>query len=500
MGACHPWKKRRDDVVIRNPSNIRYVCPICAQELPSNASASQINRHVDQCLGPSPALGIRDRESLRHRLENPGLVTNVLLQDLFGCAVREVTPAEAGKQYARITMLSCRDIAPMMSRPFEEKKKWFYDQIETFRVSWQVSHVRIDVERHNLLLTSFNQFRSLSRGDLHKELKFGFVGEPAQDAGGLTREWFTLIIESIFNPNFYLFCLSDCDTVTYQINPNSWINEAHLDYFEFAGRCLGKAIFEKVAIKATLCRPLLKQLLGGKADLEDLAYADMQLYNSLIFMQSSTIEGIIFDNFCVEEDKFGSKQVTELKPNGKNIPVTDNNKDAYIGLRANYQIYDAVSEQIHHLQRGLYDVIPVSILRVFDLQELEMLINGMPVLDMGDWKSHTCYMGAYTCSHEVIVWFWEVVSAFSDEHKARLLQFSTGTSRLPVDGFEGLESNRGQKTMFTVQSVEFSDCAPFPRAHTCFNRLDLPLYKTKAELKLYLTQAVQMDVTGFGLE
>ena len=39
-----------------------------------------------------------------------------------------------------------------------------------------------------------------------------------------------------------------------------------------------------------------------------------------------------------------------------------------------------------------------------------------------------------------------------------------------------LESNRGAYAKFKIVSVKFDGEHSFPRAHTCFNRLDLPLY------------------------
>ncbi|KAG2983879.1 hypothetical protein PC118_g9187 [Phytophthora cactorum] len=88
------------------------------------------------------------------------------------------------------------------------------------------------------------------------------------------------------------------------------------------------------------------------------------------------------------------------------------------------------------------------------------------------------------------------------EERAKLLQFVTGTSRVPVEGFRGLMSSSGIIHQFTIQFVprgkEKSDL--FPKAHTCFNRLDLPMYRDMEELETYLTMVSQMEVFGFGLE
>ncbi|KAG2787049.1 hypothetical protein Pcac1_g3955 [Phytophthora cactorum] len=102
----------------------------------------------------------------------------------------------------------------------------------------------------------------------------------------------------------------------------------------------------------------------------------------------------------------------------------------------------------------------------------------------------------------VLEWFWIVVEGLEPEERAKLLQFVTGTSRVPVEGFRGLMSSSGIIHQFTIQFVprgkEKSDL--FPKAHTCFNRLDLPMYRDMEELETYLTMVSQMEVFGFGLE
>ena len=83
--------------------------------------------------------------------------------------------------------------------------------------------------------------------------------------------------------------------------------------------------------------------------------------------------------------------------------------------------------------------------------------------------------------------------------RARLLQFITGTSRVPVQGFQGLQGNDGTLRPFTIDHVALST-SRFPRAHTCFNRIDLPVYGTEEELRLCLDGAIQMECFGFGMD
>ena len=119
-----------------------------------------------------------------------------------------------------------------------------------------------------------------------------------------------------------------------------------------------------------------------------------------------------------------------------------------------------------------------------------------------DWKASTKYKGAYAskgAKHQVTIWFWKAVDEYSQEQRARLLQFVTGTSRLPVQGFKGLQGNDGTLRPFTIDSIELKK-AKFPRAHTCFNRIDLPLYESEGDLRQCLDSAIQMECFGFSMQ
>ena len=91
-----------------------------------------------------------------------------------------------------------------------------------------------------------------------------------------------------------------------------------------------------------------------------------------------------------------------------------------------------------------------------------------------------------------------MVRGFEQENKAKLLQFTTGTAGVPVQGFGYLQGNDGNIRKFTIHGDK--NVHVFPRAHTCFNRIDLPIYKTKHELQKYLTLAISIEATGFDIE
>jgi hypothetical protein len=104
-----------------------------------------------------------------------------------------------------------------------------------------------------------------------------------------------------------------------------------------------------------------------------------------------------------------------------------------------------------------------------------------------DWMKYTDYRG-YEMNDEVVQWFWKCIRSWPAERKSRLLQFTTGTSRIPVNGFKDLQGSDGPRR-FTIEKS--GDPSQLPKSHTCFNRLDLPPYKDYASLEQKLTLAVE---------
>lgn len=153
------------------------------------------------------------------------------------------------------------------------------------------------------------------------------------------------------------------------------------------------------------------------------------------------------------------------------------------------------------LNKGFLSLINKNWIKDFTSDELENVICGETEISIIDWESSTHYKGYYNADHEVIRWFWDVMGSYNQKELVRFLQFCTGTPRLPIGGFKALEGNRGSKSPFTIEEIAYSSSSPYPRAHTCFNRLQLPHYKSYKETKKYLDFIVlNENIYGFGLE
>nr|XP_054505305.1 NEDD4-like E3 ubiquitin-protein ligase WWP1 isoform X3 [Agelaius phoeniceus] len=323
------------------------------------------------------------------------------------------------------------------------------------------SHVKINVSRQTLFEDSFQQIMALKPYDLRRRLYVIFRGEEGLDYGGLAREWFFLLSHEVLNPMYCLFEYAGKSNYCLQINPASTINPDHLSYFCFIGRFIAMALFHGKFIDTGFSLPFYKRMLSKKLTIKDLESIDTEFYNSLIWIRDNNIEECNLEMyFCVDMELLGKVTSHELKSGGSNILVTEENKEEYIGLMAEWRFSRGVREQTKAFLDGFNEVVPLQWLHYFDEKELEF------------------------------------VKETDNEVRMRLLQFVTGTCRLPLGGFAELMGSNGPQK-FCIEKVGKETW--LPRSHTCFNRLDLPPYKSYEQLKEKLLFAIE-ETEGFGQE
>lgn len=378
------------------------------------------------------------------------------------------------------------------SRDFKRKCDYFRSKLK--RPVNVPNKYEIHVRRNNLLLDSYRGVSPVSNPELLKtRLWIVFDGETGLDYGGVQREWFYLLSKEVFNPYYGLFEYSASDNYTLQINPNSGMcNEDHLFYFKFIGRLAGMAVYHGKLLDAFFIRPFYKMMLGKPITRIDMESVDSEYYNSLNWILENDPEDLDL-TFSVDEELFGQVTLKDLKPRGSEIKVTNANKREYINLVIKWRFVSSVEDQMKKFMEGFSELIPHNLIQIFDERELELLMCGLGEIDINDWRKHTNYRGEYGDKHQVIVWFWKALSSFDLETRARLLQFVTGTSRVPMNGFAELYGSNGPQR-FTIEP--WGTPHSLPRAHTCFNRLDLPRYRTYYELREKLRLAIE-NTQGF---
>lgn len=69
-----------------------------------------------------------------------------------------------------------------------------------------------------------------------------------------------------------------------------------------------------------------------------------------------------------------------------------------------YKLQTSVKEQMDNFLVGFYALISKDLITIFDEQELELLISGLPDIDVDDWKNNTTYVN-YTATCKEVSYF-----------------------------------------------------------------------------------------------
>ncbi|KAK4455659.1 hypothetical protein QBC34DRAFT_72580 [Podospora aff. communis PSN243] len=383
---------------------------------------------------------------------------------------------------------------------FDNKRNYFNRSVHSKAGSQQTrtsyAPLQLQVRREHVFHDSFKALYFKSGA----EMKFGklnirFHGEEGVDAGGVTREWFQVLARQMFDPNYALFIPVSSDRTTFHPNKLSAINDEHLSFFKFIGRVIGKALYEGRLLDCYFSRAVYKRILGKAVSVKDMESFDPDYYKSLVWMLENDITDIITETFSVEDDEFGVTKVVDLCDNGRNIVVTEENKHEYVRMIVEHKLLSSVKDQMEHFLKGFHEIIPEELIAIFNEQELELLISGLPDIDVDDWKSNTEYQN-YTAASQQIQWFWRAVRSFDKEERAKLLQFVTGTSKVPLNGFKELEGMNGI-SRFNIHR-DYGNKERLPSSHTCFNQLDLPEYESYDILRAQVLKAITQGSEYFG--
>ena len=401
------------------------------------------------------------------------------------------------KQYPKIfTTELIQKISSLLD--LENKKKYFNHCLKKLPCEKKTT-IEIQVRRNGSQLFN-DSFEALYKKDakiLRGKLVVYFENEEAVDEGGVKREWLTLLSKEMFNPNYMLFSLAKNGT-TYTINSDSGkYNSDHLKYFEFIGKIIAKAIFDGMMIDCYFTRIIYKLISGCPLSYHDMEDYDPVYYNSIKWLlETNFTNSETYLTYSYNHDNLGEIQTVDLIENGRNIDVTEENKFDYVQRLCSYKLYDTIKLQINSLLKGFYDIIPKNLISIFNYRELELIISGMPTINLTDWKNNTIYEN-YNEESTIIKYFWEIIESFDNDERAEFLQFVTGSSKVPLEGFCALQGIGGINK-FKISKVFDKNFDRLPTAHTCTNQLDLPEYPSKDILNNRLRLAIKEGKNSFG--
>ncbi|GLJ07012.1 hypothetical protein SUGI_0055420 [Cryptomeria japonica] len=419
-------------------------------------------------------------------------------------AVDEIFFTQAASENTRAHELLKR--APFLV-PFTNRVRIYTSQLAAARqqnsVHTPFARHRIRIRRDRAVEDAFNQLNGLTEVELRGMVRVTFVNEfgveePGVDGGGIFKDFMENITKTAFDIQYGLF-KETSDHLLYPNPASGTIHAEHLQYFEFLGKILGKAMFEGILVDIPFATFFLSKLKEKHNYLHDLPSLDPELYRNLLSLKH--YEGDVSQlglYFVSEDNEFGEQKEEELLPGGKDIQVTNGNLIMFIHLVANHRLNNQIRNQSSSFLRGFKQLIQSDWISMFNEHELQLLISGsMDNMDVDDLHSNVHYAGGYSEDHPVIQLFWEVIKKFNLQQQKRFLKFVTGCSRGPLLGFKYLEPP------FCIQRAAPEDAPDelldrLPTSATCVNLLKLPPYKSKEVLENKLLYAISAEA-GFDL-
>nr|XP_036876001.1 probable E3 ubiquitin-protein ligase HERC3 isoform X4 [Manis javanica]XP_036876002.1 probable E3 ubiquitin-protein ligase HERC3 isoform X4 [Manis javanica] len=352
------------------------------------------------------------------------------------------------------------------------------------RSPFLVLHVR----RNNLVGDALRELSIHSDTDLKKPLKVIFDGEEAVDAGGVTKEFFLLLLKELLNPIYGMFTY-------YQDSNLLWFSDTCFvehNWFHLIGITCGLAIYNSTVVDIHFPLALYKKLLNvkpGLEDLQELSPTEGRSLQELLDYPGEDIEETFCLNFMICRESYGVIEQKKLIPGGDKVTVCKENRQEFVDAYVNYIFQTSVHEWYTAFSDGFLKVCGGKVLELFQPSELRAMMVGNSDYDWGKLEETAIYKGDYSATHPTVKLFWETFHEFPLEKKKKFLLFLTGSDRIPIYGMASLQ--------IIIQSTASGE-EYLPVAHTCYNLLDLPKYSSKEILSARLTQALD-NYEGFSL-
>ncbi|CAG7785471.1 unnamed protein product [Allacma fusca] len=384
------------------------------------------------------------------------------------------------------------------SETFQDKQEYFFKELRDVHRKHPRDKVTLKITRENILESTWKATKGFSSSEWCKNFEISFVGEQGVDWGGLRREWFEQLCTKLFesgNPVGMFSSFGESRLV--HPNPNSRWKPKH---YEMAGKIVGKCLYEsslgstyRQMVKARFTRSFLAQLIGLRVHYKYFEQDDPELYlRKVKFILENDVEPMELTFTDEEYDPMGKLiKTVDLVSDGSKIPVTNENKKEYLNALANYRLATKVKGEVEAFLKGVNEMVPEELLTIFDENELELLMCGTSEYSVTELREHHIVCGATGEFRKVLDWFWTAVANMTEEEKARLLQFTTGSSLLPPRGFSDLSP--------IFQITPAPTFGNLPTAHTCFNQICLPDYDSYESFEKSIRIAINEGSEGFGL-
>jgi len=361
--------------------------------------------------------------------------------------------------------------------PFRKRRLQFLHSLyESLPKVENAPLLKVLVRRTHVLEDSYEELRFVESHLWSRKLTISFVGEDGIDSGGMRNEWYHLVSKEFLRSGLVFQTDSSED---YFIS--SFVEPEKMDIFYFLGRFMGKALYDKNNVTLPFCSLLWKLLLGVQPVMQDLRSVDPVLHQSLEWILLNDVTDIIYETFAVLSP---TGEEIELIPDGANIDVDESNKKEYVDHLVNFKLFGSIATQLDLVRNGFYDIVSPRVINLLQVKDLELVLNGSPVIQVANLKRNAVYTNGYSDKSRPVELFWRVFKNASPDEQGKILSFITGSSKMPLEDI-------------SIQVCK-SDDGPgaLPKSHTCFNQLVLPCYESELQTRERLVVAIE-NATGF---
>lgn len=258
-------------------------------------------------------------------------------------------------------------------------------------------YIVLNVTRERIVEDTLREISQYGSSDLKKPLKIKFLGEDAEDGGGLRKEFFILLLREILDPKFGMF-------KEYEESNAIWFAEDSFEdevMFVLIGILCGLAIYNFTIINLPFPLALYKKLLKDQdidlSDLKDLSPVIGNSMQQILDYTNIDFEEVFDLRFDVTRESFGEMKKIELIPNGSDIPVTLENKKEFVDLYVDYVFNKSIESKFDGFYKGFMKVCGGKVLELFKSHELMAVVIGSEDYDWEEFESESVeYKNGYT--------------------------------------------------------------------------------------------------------
>ncbi|CXI44047.1 ubiquitin-protein ligase, putative [Plasmodium berghei] len=193
------------------------------------------------------------------------------------------------------------------------------------------------IRRTNIFEDGFITLNKLDSINIKQNIRIAFRDkngndETGIDGGGLFKEFMLLLCREIFHNKFILFQYAQNNTLF----PKQYKQNDNLILYEFSGKIVGKAIYERILIESVFNNLFLNLLLHNEININDIHFFDKELFNSLLYIQNTDDVESLALTFCTYENK---------NPDFLSLSQYNEIKNYFLNLSKRTKNYDNINNQ-----------------------------------------------------------------------------------------------------------------------------------------------------------